>query len=155
MKIPKLTVSLLADRIWSPDGNLTKPQVIDRLRNWTKEGLLLPLGEKNPGTGRHRYYPHWAVADALLLTVLTDAVGLQAVKARAFAELFKLAKQALKTDPGKDQLIVVGLSRDGQPAKTNLFRSHNLQKELNASDHQVHIVIDLGKIYASLNHPKG
>jgi hypothetical protein len=154
MKIPKLTVSLIAERIWSPEGQLTKPQVIDRLRNWTKEGLLVPLGDKNPGTGRHRYYPYTALADVLLLTVLTDAIGLQAVKARAFSDLFHLAKQRLKTDPEKGQLILMGLSRDGQPAKTSVVRSHDLQRELNASDHQVHIVIDLGKIYASLNPPK-
>jgi hypothetical protein len=153
MKVPKLTVSLIADRIWSPGGRLTKPQVIDRLRNWTKEGLLVPLGDKNPGTGRHRYYPYTALADVLLLTVLTDAIGLQAVKARAFSDLFHLAKERLKTDPGKDQLILIGLSRHGEPAKTILVRSNALQSELNASDHQVHIVIDLGKIYASLNPP--
>ena len=40
MIVPKLTVSLIADRIWSSEGSLTKPQLIDRLRNWTKEGLL-------------------------------------------------------------------------------------------------------------------
>ena len=153
MILRKLTVSLLADRIWSPSGNLTKPQLIDRLRNWTKEGLLITTGETNPGTGRHRYYPPWAVADALLLTVLTDAIGLPAVKARAFAELFDLAKKRLKSDPGKDQLILVGLSRDGQPAKTSVVRVSNLQRELSASDHQVHILIDLGKIYATLNPP--
>jgi hypothetical protein len=148
-----VTVSQIAERIWSPEGKLTKPKVIDRLRNWTKEGLLVPVGDKNPGTGRRRLYPPGAVADALLLTVLTDAIGLQAGKARSFAELFKLAKTRLTTNPGPGQLMVIGLSRSGETAETRVVRSHALQDELKASPHQVHIVIDLGKLYASLNPP--
>ena len=28
---------------------------MERIRHWTGEGLLTPIGEKNPGTGRKRF----------------------------------------------------------------------------------------------------
>jgi DNA-binding transcriptional MerR regulator len=46
--------------------------VFDRVRHWTREGLLSPAGEKNPGTGRARLYDESAVRKARVLNSLTD-----------------------------------------------------------------------------------
>jgi hypothetical protein len=68
----------IASRIRRDDEDLDA--VINRLRNWTKEGLLAFLGNKHPGTGKSRSYPEYAVIDALVLTALT-ATGIPAVRA--------------------------------------------------------------------------
>jgi hypothetical protein len=42
------------------------------LRHWTRERLLIPLGEQNPGTGRHLTFADTAVLEAVILDALTD-----------------------------------------------------------------------------------
>jgi hypothetical protein len=148
-----VTVRDIAERIQGTNENLTN--VIDRLRNWTKEGLLAPEGEKHPGTGRTRRYPQAAVAQALLLTVLTEAIGMQATKAHTFAALFDLAKKWLTSEVGQGHLMIIGRSRSGGASEIRVVRSHAVREALEKSLHQVHIVIDLGKVYASLNPPAG
>ena len=49
--IPTITVSEMAGRIWRPTDNMTEAQLVERIRAWTKEGLLAPVGEKIPGPG--------------------------------------------------------------------------------------------------------
>jgi hypothetical protein len=151
--VATVTVKDIAERIRREDENLTN--VIDRLRNWTKEGLLSAAGDKHPGTGRSRHYPSSAILEALLLTVLTDAVGMPATKARAFAAAFDLAKKWLKSDPGTSHLMVIGRSRDQGPPEIHVIRRHALLETLGDSPHEAQIVIDLGKVYASLNVPVG
>ena len=53
-----------------PGGS--KAALIQRVRHWTRERLILPLGERHPGTGRHRVYGDAAVQYALILGALAD-----------------------------------------------------------------------------------
>jgi hypothetical protein len=76
--VPHLTVRDIAKRIRRDNEDLEV--VVNRLRNWTKEGLLQFSGDKHPGTGRARLYPEYAVIDALVLGGLT-AIGIPAVRA--------------------------------------------------------------------------
>jgi hypothetical protein len=46
--------------------------MFDRVRHWTREGLLSPAGDKNPGTGRARLYDESAVRKARVLNSLTE-----------------------------------------------------------------------------------
>jgi hypothetical protein len=71
------TVSDIAEIIKRPEEDLR--DAITRVRNWTKERLLRPEGELNPGTGRARLYSAAAVESAVLLQFLTDAAGMKAV----------------------------------------------------------------------------
>src|ERR1035438_1956331 len=75
--VPLLTVRDIAKRIRRDDEDLEV--VVNRLRNWTKEGLLQFSGDKHPGTGKARLYPEDAVVDALVLGGLT-AIGVPAVR---------------------------------------------------------------------------
>ena len=50
--------------------------LIERIRHWTREGLIRPLGEKNPGTGRHRRYEEYTLAEVAILNALAD-LGVQ------------------------------------------------------------------------------
>jgi MerR HTH family regulatory protein len=49
-----------------------KQLLFDRVRHWTREGLLTPVGDKNPGTGRSRFYDESAVSKARVLNSLTE-----------------------------------------------------------------------------------
>jgi DNA-binding transcriptional MerR regulator len=46
--------------------------LFERIRHWTREGLLSPAGEKNPGTGRARFYDETAFRKARVLNSLTE-----------------------------------------------------------------------------------
>lgn len=65
-----ITVAEIADR--SGKGGDRRETFIQRVRHWTRERLLRPIGETNPGTGNHRLYRDTAVYDALILDAMTD-----------------------------------------------------------------------------------
>jgi hypothetical protein len=71
------TVSDVARRIKRPDEDIGR--AITRVRNWTKEGLLKPVGEANPGTGKAREYSKESLVDALLLDTFIQCFGSSAV----------------------------------------------------------------------------
>jgi hypothetical protein len=49
-----------------------KELIISRLRHWVREGLIVPVGEHHPGSGRHRYFEDTALKVALALNALAD-----------------------------------------------------------------------------------
>jgi DNA-binding transcriptional MerR regulator len=59
--VGKLNAEAVAERL-----------MFDRVRHWTREGLLSPAGDKNPGTGRARLYDESAVRKARVLNSLTE-----------------------------------------------------------------------------------
>ena len=141
-----ITVRDIAHRIWRLSDSMSEAQLVQRVRGWTREGLLLPVGEKNPGTGRHRRYPYTAVPEAMLLKVLSDAIGrMQALKARAFGELFQAAKEELGKDK-IEKLVILGLAPDGEAAEIKLVKRDELLEALAGSQCQAHLLIDLGKL---------
>ena len=74
-----LTARDIAEKIAGPDGEL-RP-AMERVRHWTNEGLLVPLGERNPGTGRKRFYSDDAIVSAQILNILADfGIGLNVMR---------------------------------------------------------------------------
>lgn len=149
-----ITVREIAERIKRPNEDLTN--VVDRLRNWTDENLITPLGELNPGTGKKRLYSESALIEALVLSVLTDAVGMRAVKGRSFVKLFRIAKQELRSDLTSSagakgrRFLVIGLSGDGSEAEIGTAWAAGLHDTIGSSKHDAQIVIDLGKLHERL-----
>jgi hypothetical protein len=45
---------------------------VDRFRNWTKMGIINPVGEAHPGTGRKKRYSHVALLEAALIQSLLE-----------------------------------------------------------------------------------
>jgi DNA-binding transcriptional MerR regulator len=73
-----LTDQAEIDDVWSgitarlnAEAEAVQP-LFERIRHWTREGLLTPAGEKNPGTGRSRRYGDDAVRKARVLNSLTE-----------------------------------------------------------------------------------
>jgi DNA-binding transcriptional MerR regulator len=83
-----LTVNDIAEKIRRPGEDLRVAG--DRIRNWTREGLLSTVGDKHPGTGRSRLYSPKALVEAGLVQVLTDCTGIAVHK---IAPLLKEAKK--------------------------------------------------------------
>lgn len=66
------------DAMWSEVGakgnaaiEAARP-MFERVRHWTREGLLEPAGDKHPGTGRARLYDESALRKAKVLNSLTE-----------------------------------------------------------------------------------
>jgi hypothetical protein len=100
--VPPLTVRDIAKRIRRDDEDLDV--VVNRLRNWTKEGLLQFVGDKHPGTGKTRFYPEYAVIDALVLSALT-AIGIPAVRAGSatpYTTVFGFGRHAYQEFPKRE-----------------------------------------------------
>lgn len=79
-----ISVKDIAVRIQRPGETLQT--ATDRVRNWTKEGLLSLAGEKNPGVGRARNYAKDALLEASLLDVLSDG-GMTAARAAPYMRM--------------------------------------------------------------------
>ena len=99
------TVKEIAEKIRRPAEPVQA--AVDRLRNWTKEGLINPVGERHPGTGRARLYSEKALFDAVLLQILTDCLGIPAVSA---APILKTAKKQIGKSPKRASFLVIGRS---------------------------------------------
>jgi hypothetical protein len=118
-----VTTKDIAEKIKRPGED--QQIAVDRLKNWTREGLLKTVGEKNPGKGRSRQYSQSALLDALLLQTLVDCIGPGAMGAIVAGELLgRMKKRALlrpfysdstNIDAIDDCLVVIA-RRLGDPA---------------------------------------
>jgi MerR HTH family regulatory protein len=74
---PTLTVGQIVEQLGpvTPDAAAA---MSERIRHWTREGLLLPVDQHHAGTGRHRRYSPDTSYEATVLSALASA-GLQLV----------------------------------------------------------------------------
>jgi DNA-binding transcriptional MerR regulator len=107
-----LNVSDIAERIAKP--GMDKAAIVERIRHWTREGLLQPAGEKNPGTGRRRRYDGAALADAVVLNELAG-LGFQVNLLRTILILVKDAKNDWreKAKQGVNLYLEIDMLPDG------------------------------------------
>jgi DNA-binding transcriptional MerR regulator len=70
--IMPLTVSEIAEQTGHGASKASNKSFIERLHYWTRERLLLPIGKRNPGTGRRRLYPDTALHEALILNDMME-----------------------------------------------------------------------------------
>jgi DNA-binding transcriptional MerR regulator len=90
-----ITVSEIAERTRHGASN---NRFIERLHYWTRERLLIPMGKRNPGTGKRRLYPDTAVQDALILNAMMEAgvsVEAQRLAIFRFREERRVAKGSI------------------------------------------------------------
>lgn len=65
--------------------------LVERIRHWTREGLIQPIGKKNPGTGRHREYDANVLFDVAVLNLVANLglqVGQQKIILKEFRDLY-------------------------------------------------------------------
>lgn len=114
-----VTVGEIAKKIQEPDEPLTS--VINRLRSWTKEGVLKPLGDEAPGTGQKLRYPERAIVDAAILSRLARHYGIWATKVPLFAgaldtavKQLPKARAAAEADLPEVIYLIVGTTGTGK-----------------------------------------
>jgi hypothetical protein len=159
-----LTAGEIAERIRESDDEYLRV-VFERLRHWTRSGLLKPTGEQNPGTGHHLRFPQRALADAAILTRLTKRYGLWAKKMPLFtsALLDQAAKQIPKmADHIKNRRIaylvcgtidgkfLANVQEVAEPSVTNPEQRYRLMLSPLMDDV---ILINLNRLFAQLHVP--
>jgi DNA-binding transcriptional MerR regulator len=144
--VPTLTVGQIVEQLSpvAPDA----AAMSERIRHWTREGLLLPVNQHHAGTGRHRRYSPHATYEAAILNALATA-GLQLVSrpyiqpalshARAALQKWQEAKSAGHKLP---LFFLVILHGSGEP--TASIREGIVQHDPNA---EVMVVVNLSRLF--------
>ena len=124
-----LTASDIAKYIKRPDETLTA--AVDRLRNWTKMGLITPAGESNPGTGRKKQYSSAALLEAVLLQALSDGLGapvvsLSAVVEQLSAMVVRGHNSLIGSQKVAPMVLVVSRAQGNDAMRVDMVREKNL-----------------------------
>jgi DNA-binding transcriptional MerR regulator len=88
---PTLTVGQIAARLGTVAPDLTA--TCERLRHWTREGLLSPVADHHSGTGNRRKYDPSVVYDAAILNAIAGA-GLHIVSRPYLLDALSKARDA-------------------------------------------------------------
>jgi hypothetical protein len=146
--VANLTAQDIARRIQRPDEPLSV--AVDRFRNWTKMGIIKPVGEKHPGSGRKKRYTNDALLRAVILETLTSATGSPATAVgkslgRLAEEFRKLAEHG-----STKNLIVINRPRDSNELQVEVVAHNNLGKHILQSNVGVHVIFNLSQYYSLL-----
>lgn len=118
---------------------------VDRLRNWTDMGIIIPTGDRYPGTGRKKQYTSDALLRAVILQTLVDTMRAPATSLSVMLAAVEENFRAMARGMGRDLII---LSRDAGGMDVQFATWEDLSRRLSKSDLAVHTVVDLGQIYA-------
>jgi hypothetical protein len=137
-----LTASDIARHIQRPGEDLQV--AVDRLRHWTKGGLIKPIGDAHPGTGRPKQYSKKAAVRAMIVQALSDATGGQAVY---MGHLIDHVEAELRKSKGKRDRVFA-ISRKGGSGKFDLttWLAKDFGEGILDSKADVHIVLNPNKL---------
>jgi DNA-binding transcriptional MerR regulator len=113
---PTLTVGGIAEqlRTLAPDTEAS----IERIRHWTREGLITPVKKPHAGTGKHREYDALSVLDAAILTVIADA-GLHIAAHKYLLDGLAQVRGAFEkwkvAEGGDDLFLEISQTKVGKP----------------------------------------
>jgi hypothetical protein len=147
-----LTVGDIAQKVQRPGEELQT--AVDRVRNWTKEGLLKPVGDIHPGTGRKKQYSEKAAIRAMILQAISDATGGRAVY---LAHMLEYVEAELRKFRGQRDIIFV-MSRKAGGGDRFLLSSYEATKLGEAilkSKADIHIVLNPNRIFDELDKTGG
>jgi DNA-binding transcriptional MerR regulator len=114
-----ITVAQMADRAGKSGDS--KELFIQRVRHWTRERLLVPVGETNPGTGKHRVYRDAALYEALILEAMTDR-GIPIATQRHIMGMIRAGLREIVKSGAKSWLVI-----DTWPNHSAAYFSENPQ----------------------------
>ena len=113
--------------------------VVSRLRHWVREGLIEPVGQHHPGSGRHRFFEDAALKIALALNALADLNLPVGVLRTAASTLRNPLRHQRSTAPRYLAII----RRPNGKLSTGL---HDKYSEA-VADSDAFIILDLSKIW--------
>jgi hypothetical protein len=147
-----LTVAEIAEKIRRPHEDMRAAG--DRIRNWTREGLLSPVGEKHPGTGKVRRYPQSVLMDAAFLQVMTDCTGVAAVAAGdLLSEARAIFGRATKAGNLENSMIVISKSVGESKWTMSHVLTTKLPDYFSTDGHDTHTLISLKKLLDHVQPP--
>jgi DNA-binding transcriptional MerR regulator len=147
-----LTVGDIADKIRRPHEDVRIAG--DRIRNWTREGLLAPIGEKNPGTGKVRRYPETALRDAALIQVITDCTGVAAVAAGDLLQEARAMFARMKEGDLQSAALVISKSVGDTKWTMSHVSIEKIAQYLTKSRHDSHTIIKVNKLLQNIQSPE-
>jgi hypothetical protein len=140
------TVSDIAQKIRRPDEELG--QAIARVRNWTKEGLLRPSGNANPGTGKAREYSIETVVDAFLIETFVQCFGSAAVSVPKF---LKNIRPYFIDEKQRDKFLLIGRTSGDPDFYSASYPPAALANAIKSSKWQTYLVLDIGQLTKRLD----
>jgi hypothetical protein len=142
-----LTVSEIAERVQKPGEELRT--AVDRVRNWTKEGLLKPVGDIHPGTGRKKQYSEKAAIRALILQAISDATGGRSVYLAHMIE--EVEARLRKYRKRKDLLFAISRKADsGGEFVLWHWPADEFGQGILKSPADIHIVLNPNRIFEAM-----
>jgi DNA-binding transcriptional MerR regulator len=106
-----MTIGQIAERVGIPGKTFH-----ERLRYWTREGLLIPISERYPGIGKRRRYADSAVEHALILNQMMDiglSTAMQSLAMEAVHQEQYLGRWVRGAKPGINFFLVIDTDQDG------------------------------------------
>ena len=146
-----VTVSDLAEALApiAPDVAGT----IQRIRHWTREGVLRPIEFAHGGPGKHRRYSPAAIYSAAVLHVTTIA-GLPVSQSRFLSQLMQWTDEfAMQWIRAHDRGLIVKSGRltVAVTAQGEIRVERREPTDANASDVVLAIAVDLVKIFSQVD----
>jgi hypothetical protein len=135
------TVSDIAKKIRRPDEGLD--QAVTRVRSWTREGLLRPLGNASPGTGKPREYSKDAVVDAFLIETFVQCFGSAAVSVPKF---LKNIRPYFVDEKQRDRFLLVGRTSGSPDFHSAAYAPAALAHAIKSGKWQTYMVLDIGQL---------
>jgi DNA-binding transcriptional MerR regulator len=128
---------------------------IQRIRHWTREGVLQPIKFGHSGPGKHRRYNPAAVYSAAVLHVIT-AAGLPVAHSQFLTDLMRQVNELAArwiTASDRAEIIKRGRMTVGVTPTGTISRvGHEPQ---GPAEEVLSIIIDLGKIFAAVDSSHG
>ena len=154
----RFTASDVAAHIKRPTERIES--AIERVKHWTNRAAGPGRGPRL-GSGRHRSYSKIAVLEAIFLNILTEAVGMTAVRSRAFFETY--VPSYLLSSKDTTNFVRISFSADKQSATFGVVHLNpndpkdavQFVKWLQAAENDAAILIDVGKIHAQFDATQG
>jgi hypothetical protein len=143
-----LTVRDIAQRIQKPGEELRT--AVDRVRNWTKEGLLKPVGDTHPGTGRKKQYSEKAAIRALILQAISDATGGRSIY---LAHMIEEVDAQLRKFRGRRDLLFAISRKASGGGEFVLWHwtANTFGKGILKSPADIHIVLNPNRIFDAMD----
>jgi hypothetical protein len=140
-----LTASDIAKHLQRPGEPLTA--AVDRFRNWTKTGIIKSAGERNPGTGHHKQYSGAALAQAILLQALTDALGSSAISLGPLISEMAARAVAIASATTGPELLILTRSHERGEFTVSDANLDDLKDFVSNAERNIHIIINARKIF--------
>jgi DNA-binding transcriptional MerR regulator len=154
---PTVTVGEIAQRVQTIGPN--PASTIERIRHWTREGLLIPADQHHAGSGKHRRYATESVYDAAILTVIANA-GLPLVSQTYLHKALPLARGALRKwirvrRKNQDIMLFLEISQTASETGSRSVRIHEGAVKHDSSA-ELSIIINLSQIFTRVvrDHPE-